>query len=225
MDAVGLRIKRGTCLPKIRYAGALAKSIKWYSPNGESFMNFKPYPEPVQRTLTIAAALGISCEVIVHKQSGKTSEDAAKALDVDVAAVIKTLVLETDQGFAVAIITGDERLDLKAFSRRFRFCKVRLASPESVRQLTGYEIGGVPPIVFKQVCPVFVSKKLLANNFIIGSAGDRFHGLKIKPQQIPNTTSFFLNWTRTAISKCLSILQLLSAAHFATNFYGVLGVL
>ena len=93
-------------------------------------MKRRPYPEPVQRTLAIAAAKGIPCEVVPHEQSGKTTEEAARALGVDVAAIIKTLVLDTDQGFAVAIIAGNEHLDFKVVARHLRCRKVRLAKPE-----------------------------------------------------------------------------------------------
>lgn len=147
-------------------------------------MNSKQYPEPVQRTLATAAAKGIPCEVIEHEQSGSSSETAAKALGVDVAAVIKTLVLKTDQGFAVAIIAGDERLDFKAVAERLGCRKVRLASSDQVKEFSGYEVGGVPPIVFDGKGHVLVSRRVLSQEVVIGAAGDAFHGLKLNPNSI-----------------------------------------
>lgn len=142
-------------------------------------MNSKQYPEPVLRTLATAASKGLPCAVIEHDQSGSSSEAAAKALGVDLAAVIKTLVLDTDQGFAVAIIAGDERLDFKAVAKRLACRKVRLASPDQVKEFSGYEVGGVPPIVFGGKCQVLVSGRVLSQEIIIGAAGDEFHGLML----------------------------------------------
>ena len=150
-------------------------------------MNSKQYPEPVLRTLAIAETKGIPCEVIEHEMSGSSSQAAAKALGVDVGAVIKTLVLETDQGFAVAIIAGDERLDFKAVARRLGRWKVRLASPDQVKELSGYEVGGVPPIVFDGKCQILVSGRVLSREVVIGAAGDAFHGLKLSPDHIPHS--------------------------------------
>lgn len=147
-------------------------------------MNSRPYPEPVQRTLAIAAAKGIPCEVIEHEQSGCTSEAAAKALGVDVAAVIKTLVLETDQGFAVAIIAGNKRLDFKAVAKQLGCRNVRLASPARVRELSGYDVGGVPAIVFEDRCPLLLSNTLFPDACCIGSAGDAFHGLALSVRNL-----------------------------------------
>lgn len=147
-------------------------------------MNSKQYPEPVLRTLAIAAAKGFSCEVIEHEMSGSSSQAAAKALGVDVAAVIKTLVLETDQGFAVAIIAGDERRDFKAVAKRLGCRKVRLASPDQVKEFSGYEVGGVPPIVFDGKCQILVSRRVLSREVVIGAAGYTFHGLKLNPNSI-----------------------------------------
>jgi len=149
-------------------------------------VNSKPYPEAVRRTLAIAAAKGIPCEVIEHEQSGCTSEAAAKALGVDVAAVIKTLVLETDHGFAVAIIAGNERLDFKAVAKQLGCRNVRLASPAQVREFSGYDVGGVPPIVFEGKCAVLISRRALTEKVVIGAAGDEFHGLKLDPGSIPD---------------------------------------
>jgi prolyl-tRNA editing enzyme YbaK/EbsC (Cys-tRNA(Pro) deacylase) len=147
-------------------------------------MNSKPYPDLVQRTVATAAARGIACEVIPHTDYGKTTAEAVVALGVGASALIKTLVLMTREGFAVAVIAGNERLDFKAVAWHLGSKKVRMASPREVKDCTGHDIGGVPPIIFAKRCPVLVSVSLLARAGCIGSAGDDRHGLKLNPKEL-----------------------------------------
>jgi Cys-tRNA(Pro)/Cys-tRNA(Cys) deacylase len=147
-------------------------------------MNSNPYPDLVQRTVATAVARGIACEVIPHAESGKTTDEAAAALGVKASAVIKTLVLVTGKGFAVAVIAGNERLDFKAVARQLGCKKIRMAGPSEVKSFTGHDVGGVPPIIFAERCPVLVSESLLARNVCVGSAGDDRHGLKLNPREL-----------------------------------------
>lgn len=147
-------------------------------------MNSQQYPEPVMRTLAVASALGIACEVVEHEQDGRTSAEAAAALGVDASAVIKTLVLETDRGWAVAILAGDERLDFRATATQLGCRRVKLASPQRVRELTGYDVGGVPPIGFPDSCPVVLSERVRHAGVVIGSAGSPHHGLRLAAVQL-----------------------------------------
>jgi Cys-tRNA(Pro)/Cys-tRNA(Cys) deacylase len=147
-------------------------------------MSSKLYPELVQRTIATTAARGIACEVIPHTESGKTTGEAAAALGVRASEVIKTLLLVTGKRFAVAVIAGNERLDFKAVARQLGCKKIRMASPSEVKDFTGHDIGGVPPTIFAERCPVLVSESLLAQAECIGSAGDDRHGLKLNPKEL-----------------------------------------
>jgi prolyl-tRNA editing enzyme YbaK/EbsC (Cys-tRNA(Pro) deacylase) len=48
---------------------------------------------------------------------------------------------------------------------------VRRASPETVKQATGYTIGGVPPLGHVAPLPIYIDQDLLQYEMIYGAAG------------------------------------------------------
>ncbi len=96
--------------------------------------------------------------------------------------MINILILETDKGFAIAIIAVDKRLDFKAVARHFSCKKVRLASAERVKEFSDYEAGNIPTIIFEGKCLILVSRFLEDKSTLVGSADDQFYGLLLQAQ-------------------------------------------
>jgi len=59
---------------------------------------------------------------------------------------------------------------------------VRLAKPKEVKEITGYDVGGVPPIGVK--VRTIVDSKVLENDFIVGGGGSIDKLLKLEPKKI-----------------------------------------
>jgi prolyl-tRNA editing enzyme YbaK/EbsC (Cys-tRNA(Pro) deacylase) len=87
-----------------------------------------------------------------------TVPDAAKALGVDSAQIIKSLVFLFDEAPHLIIAAGETRIDYKklaeaaGLSRR----RVKMASPEEALTLSGFEVGAMPPFGHKQVLRTFI---------------------------------------------------------------------
>ena len=124
------------------------------------------------------------CTIIHHRQSGKTTENAAQALNVSKRQVIKSLLLKSSGDFFAAIIPGDRKLDIAKAKKHFGVSKISLASPEEVKQLTGFGIGGVPPYAFYRKCKVVIDTRLMDADYIIGSGGNEFTGLKFRSESL-----------------------------------------
>ncbi len=75
--------------------------------------------------------------------STKNSALAAQALGCRVAEIAKSVVLKGG-GPVVVVISGDKRVDLEKLEQMLG-AKVEVATPDDVRSMTGYPIGGVPP--------------------------------------------------------------------------------
>lgn len=86
----------------------------------------------------------IEAEVVVLDESTRTSRMAADALGCDVAQIAKSIVFVDGGAAAVVVISGDKRVDTRRLSRLLGH-KVSMADADSVRERTGYVIGGVPP--------------------------------------------------------------------------------
>ncbi len=128
----------------------------------------RPAARRVQDAL---AALGLAREVITLDVHARTSQQAAEALGVQVGQIVKSLVFTADGGEAVLVLaSGANRVDERKLAALVG-ARVRRADPETVRRVTGYAIGGVPPVGHAQALPVFVDEDLLGPAELYAAAG------------------------------------------------------
>lgn len=110
----------------------------------------------------------------------KTVTQAAKATKVSQKQIIKSLVLVSEKGPILAIVDGESKVSFEKIEQHFG--KVRLATPEEVRKITGFEIGGVPPVGINT--KTVIDPKVLENEFVIGGGGRIDKLCKISPRKI-----------------------------------------
>lgn len=152
----------------------------------------------IEKTKIIMSELGINGEIIEHLNvNGTHSEIISEALNIPLENIIKCLILKSKKGDLLsAIILGNQQLDLKKLENISQMKKFTFASEKLVKESTGYSIGGVPPISVINKMPVYVDKKVITKEFILGSAGTPYHGLKIDPKNLKR-----FNLTLTDIHK------------------------
>lgn len=143
-------------------------------------------PAPIRKCLTFAVEQGIDGRVIYHPDiDGTYSENAAFALGVDVASVLKCMILRTSDGrFLAAVCEGDRRLDLAAVARLAGAEGVEMASKNDVYRVTRHPAGGVPLVAvfhMEGLERVLVSEGVMAQRRVVGSAGSEFIGMQVEP--------------------------------------------
>jgi Ala-tRNA(Pro) deacylase len=74
-----------------------------------------------------------------------TSEESAAARGEPLGVGAKALLLKTDDVFRLFILCADRKLDSAAIKKQFKLKKVRFASAEELKELTGLVPGAVPP--------------------------------------------------------------------------------
>src|SRR5574337_2174485 len=99
----------------------------------------RPAAEKVQAALT---ALGLDRRVVELEIHARTSRQAADALGVAVGQIAKSLVFTANGRPLLVVASGANRVD-EARLGRLLGAQIRRADPETVRQATGYAIGGV----------------------------------------------------------------------------------
>ncbi|MBD3155184.1 MAG: hypothetical protein GF368_00830 [Candidatus Aenigmarchaeota archaeon] len=131
----------------------------------------------------------IQAEIIEHEDSGLTSEQAAEATGANIEQIIKTLLfMDKKHQPVIVICQGNKRVDMGKVMKFVQLKKPRLARPEEIKELLGTEPGGTPPICLPDDIPVLVDKGVTKQEFVIGSAGTKFTGLKLKPYDIVKFT-------------------------------------
>lgn len=106
-------------------------------------------------------------ELPVH---ARTSRQAAEALGVAVGQIAKSLVFTVNGAPVMVIASGANRVD-EARVGRLAGGMLRRADPETVRQATGYAIGGVPPLGHHIAMPIYIDRDLERYPLVYAAAG------------------------------------------------------
>lgn len=105
----------------------------------------------IQRVLDAAARKGVTLDVTVFDQSTHTAEEAALAVGAELGQIVKSLVFVApadDGGLEpiLCLVSGTNRVDLARLAAVSGERDIRRATAREANELTGFTIGGIPPI-------------------------------------------------------------------------------
>ena len=107
---------------------------------------------------------------------------AALESGVDEHQIIKTLVMETDEGSPFLVLMhGDREVSTKALARRLGVKRVAPVDPERAGRLTGYLVGGISPFGTRSRLPVYVESSILTLPRILVNGGKRGFLIEVDP--------------------------------------------
>ena len=109
------------------------------------------FPASIQRVVDAAARKGVALDVRMFNETTHTAEDASAAVDAELGQIVKSLVFvaPAEDGSLEAIlclVSGPNRVDLARLAAVTAEPEIRRASAIEARELTGFSIGGIPPI-------------------------------------------------------------------------------
>ncbi len=128
--------------------------------------------------------LGIAYELRDYAvdESDLSAETVARKVGLPPEQVFKTLVCRGDRhGVCLAVVPGDQELDLKALARRTGDRKADTVSLKEVQPLTGYIRGGVTALAGRKDYPVFVDETIELFDQVAVSAGVRGTQIVLAP--------------------------------------------
>ena len=129
-----------------------------------------------------------SLSVITLKETAKTAKDAAKSLNCEVGAIVKSLVIKLDNTFLLCLVAGDKKCCFKLIKLISNKEKISMANPEEVKIQTGFSIGGVSPVAHKNKLPIFIDKSLNRFKFLYAAAGHPNCIFKVNYSDLLNMT-------------------------------------
>jgi Cys-tRNA(Pro)/Cys-tRNA(Cys) deacylase len=138
--------------------------------------------KPIQKTnaARLLDQMGIPYELREYKvdPDDLAAETVAAKIGLPPEQVFKTLVARGDRnGIVIAVIPGDQELNLKALGAAAGERKIQLVPVKELHALTGYIRGGVTALAAKREFPVFVDETIELFDLVSISAGVR--GLQI----------------------------------------------
>ena len=130
----------------------------------------------IQRVLDAAARKGVALDVTVFDQSTHTAEEAAAAVGAELGQIVKSLVFVApgegdDLELIVCLVSGPNRVDLARLAAVTGERDVRRATAREARELTGFVIGGIPPIAHAQPARVIMDPDLGRFRTVWAAAG------------------------------------------------------
>ncbi|TQF75020.1 YbaK/EbsC family protein [Rhodococcus spelaei] len=97
--------------------------------------------------------------VVTRDEPTHTAAQAAAALEVDVAAIVKSLVFLLDDEPVLLLVSGAHQVDLERTGKRLEGTLTR-APAAMVRQVTGQPLGGIAPLGHPTNLPTYVDAAL-----------------------------------------------------------------
>jgi Cys-tRNA(Pro)/Cys-tRNA(Cys) deacylase len=118
------------------------------------------------------------------------AETVAAKIGLPPEQVFKTLVARGDRnGIVMAVIPGDQELNLKALAAAAEERKIQLVPVKELQSLTGYIRGGVTALAAKRDFPVYVDETIELFDVVSTSAGIRGVQILINPADYLRATN------------------------------------
>ena len=108
----------------------------------------------------------------VHHEPTRTSAESAKARGEDLAIGGKAILMKVGDVYKLFVLSAAKKIDSQKIREHFREKKLRFATPEELKDLTGLVPGAVPPFG-KPITPfdLYVDVSITANEKIAFNAG------------------------------------------------------
>jgi len=145
--------------------------------------------EPVKRVQDFIAKFDSKLKVMVLDTTARTAQDAANSLKCDVGAIVKSLVFRADNIFLICLIAGDKRCSLNKLKKILQKKDVSMANADSVKENTGFSIGGVAPVAHVKKMEILIDKSLNRFVNIFAAAGHPNCVFKIGYEQLIKVTN------------------------------------
>lgn len=125
-----------------------------------------------QRVQDLLKERGFDCTVIEHAESTRTAQEAADRAGCLLGQITKSLIFKGSRsGKPILVLTsGANRVNEKVISS-YAGEPIGRADADFVRSVTGYAIGGVPPIGHAQPMETYLDEDLLQYPTIWAAAG------------------------------------------------------
>ena len=145
--------------------------------------------EAVKRAKEALKKFNSEIKVIELEQTARTANDAANSLNTEVGSIVKSLLFRNEGNFFLCLVSGDKRCSLNKLKKIFNSKDLSMASPDEVKDQTGYTIGGVSPVGHKNKLEILVDESLNRFKNLYAAAGHPNCIFKINFDELLNLTN------------------------------------
>ena len=127
--------------------------------------------EPVKRAEKALKEFDETLSVTELENTARTAVDAAKSLNCKEGAIVKSLLFKNGDNYFLCLVSGDKRCSLNKLKKFFNSKDLSMASPNDVKEQTGYTIGGVSPIGHTNSLQILIDSSLNRFKDLFAAAG------------------------------------------------------
>jgi len=120
-------------------------------------------------------------------ESTATAEHAAAAIGTSIERIVKSLLFLAGEQPILALVSGQNRVDTKRLGDLLG-TPIKRANADQVRQVTGFPIGGVPPVGHTNRLDTYIDHHLLDYDEVWASAGTPTSVFPIDPPTLVRIT-------------------------------------
>jgi len=142
-----------------------------------------------QKIQNLLNSLGYDYTVIEHAESTRTAQEAADRASCQLGQIVKSLIFRgKTSGKPILVLTsGANRVDEKRISG-YTGETISRADADFVRTVTGFAIGGVPPIGHAQKMETYLDEDFLSYQTIWAAAGTPNAIFELKTEDLQKMT-------------------------------------
>jgi len=116
------------------------------------------------------------------------TEVSARSLGVPEHEVVKTLVMQDENGKPLLVLMhGDRKVSTKNLARQAGVKRVEPCKPDAAQRHSGYQVGGTSPFGTRKRLPVYMERSILELPGIYINGGRRGFLVRVSPKEILRT--------------------------------------
>ena len=149
----------------------------------------QPLSPSAQKIQNLLTARGYAVTVIEFSESTRTAQEAADRAGCQLGQIVKSLIFRgNSSGKPILVLTsGANRVDEKRIEV-YAGEPIGRAEADFVREVTGFAIGGVPPLGHAQRMETYLDEDLLLYETIWAAAGTPNAIFELSPVQLQEMT-------------------------------------
>jgi prolyl-tRNA editing enzyme YbaK/EbsC (Cys-tRNA(Pro) deacylase) len=132
----------------------------------------QPNNPSAQKIQNFLHELGSNYKVIEFTESTRTAQEAADRVGCQLGQIVKSLIFkgQSSNKCILVLTSGSNRVDEKKLSQSMGE-PIGRADADFVRRMTGFAIGGVPPVGHAQPLETYIDEDLLQYGEVWAAAG------------------------------------------------------
>ena len=127
--------------------------------------------EPVKRVEKFLKEFDKNLNVTLLSTSARTALEAAKSLNCEVGAIVKSLLFRAENTFILCLVAGDKKGSLNKIKKITNIKDISMASADEVKDVTGFTIGGVSPVGHLKNINIYIDSSLERFDILYAAAG------------------------------------------------------